>query len=110
MRLWPAIFVLPLVFLALLTAAYALVPWACETQQHLPLHAISAVSLAVGLGGVFLAWRDWRAAGVEPPDDGGDKIVETRFLAVMGLMLSALVSLTIAALWFTHFMVPPCVR
>ena len=52
---WAGLVVAPLAFLMLISAAYALVPWACATQQHWVLHAGAAIALvaiaAVGIGG-----------------------------------------------------------
>jgi hypothetical protein len=110
MRLWPALLVPPIAFLAVLTAAYALVPWACETQRHFPLHLVSLACLAITGGGMALAWRDWRAAGVEEPDDSPGQAARDRFIAVLGLMLSCLMMLVTLMLWTTTFIIPPCVR
>src|SRR5918999_31200 len=99
MRLWPALIVPPVAFLSALTAAYALVPWACATQRHLPLHGVALICLAICAGGIVLAFRDWQSAGVEEPDDRGDEIVRVRFVAVLGLLMSGLMTLTTLTLW-----------
>jgi hypothetical protein len=109
MSLWPALIVPPIAFLTALSAAYALVPWACESQRHFPLHLVAMVCLAVCAGGVLLAWRDWRSAGAEEPDDGADDIVHIRFVSVLGLLLSALMVLSTLTLWMTIVIIPPCV-
>jgi hypothetical protein len=110
MRLWPALFVPPLAFLSTLAAAYALVPWACATQRHFPIHLLALGCLAITIAGIVLALRDWRSAGLVEPDDGPDKAVQVRFIAVLALMLSGLIAVSTLTLWITTWIVPPCVR
>ena len=110
MRLWMPIIVPPLTVLAQVSAGYAIVPYACEHQRHFPIHLVSAISLAVALAGVVLAWSAWRAAGLQSPDDGAEAVSRMRLLAVMGLAMSALMALAAAAQWMTIGFVPPCVR
>jgi hypothetical protein len=110
MRIWPPMFMPPLAFLTLLSVAYAAVPWACEHQHRAPLHAMAGVTLALALGLALLAWREWRAVGLERPDDRANRASWLRLLAVLGLMLSGLSALATIALWITQFVIPPCVR
>lgn len=108
LRLWPPLLVPPVAFLTLLSAAYALIPVACEAHSSLPLHLVAALSLAIALGGAALAWRDWRSAGVKAPHDQADKATQVRFLAVIGLMMSGLIALATVTLWIANFIIPPC--
>jgi|SRR5689334_20516319 hypothetical protein len=110
MRLWPPVLIPPLAFLTLLSAAYALVPWTCEHQQRAPLHAITIVTLAIALGSMGLAWREWQSAGLEHPDDRGERVSWIRFIAVVGLCMSSLSLLATIGLWLTQFIMPQCVR
>ena len=110
MRLWIAIIIAPLVGLAQLTVNYALVDLECVTQRRFPVHVVSGVSLAIAIAGILLAWQAWRAAGVEPPDDGATAASNVRFLAAVGMALSALVALTIGAQWIATAFVAPCLE
>jgi hypothetical protein len=109
-RTWPPLFVPPLTFLALVTIAYAMVPWACETERRAPLHLAALLALAIAGGCTLLAWRNWRDTDVLPPTDEAEPPVPTRFLTVLGLMLSALMCVAIAALWLTQIALTPCLR
>ena len=109
-RIWSVLFVPPLVFLVMITAEYAMVPWACENQHRLPLHVVAAISLAIVLGFLGLAWRNWRATGVEPPDDSPEPQVRLRFFSVLGLMMTTIVAVATAALWLAQFVLSPCLR
>ena len=110
MRIASPLFVPPVVFIALISIAYAMVPWACETQRRVPLHLVSLAAVSIAGGCVWLAWRNWRSLGTEPTYDEPEVTVWVRFLAALGLALSALVTVGTIVLWTTQFILPPCVR
>jgi hypothetical protein len=110
LRIACPLFVPPIVFLALVAIAYAMVPWACETQRRWALHVVSFVAVVIVAGCVHLAWRNWRSLGTEPTYDNPEITVWVRFIAGLGLALSALVTVGTIALWATQFILPPCVR
>jgi uncharacterized membrane protein YfcA len=110
MRLWFPILVPPLVTLAQQSVNYALVALECEQQQRFPIHAVAAVALLAALAGVGIAWRHWKRAGVAAPEDSGDQRSRTRFLAIVGISVSALMALAIAAQWLTVAFIPPCLE
>ena len=101
---WAGLVVAPLAFLMLISAAYALVPWACATQQHWVLHAGSAIALvaiaAVGIGG----WQ--RYGGIRGQTSG--TVGTQSLLAALSLGVSALSALATIALWLTAFALSPC--
>jgi len=109
-RIWPALFIPQLAFLALLTINYGLEPWACEYQISWPLHLSAAIALVLVAAAGALAWRDWHGVGYRKPDDSTDAATRVRFLSVSGLMLSVLGVLGVLALWSTILILPPCVR
>jgi hypothetical protein len=110
MRLWMPIIITPLVVLAQQSANYALVAVECAKQQRFAIHVVSSVSLAIAVAGILLAWSAWRAAGTAPPDDQGTGVSRVRFLAAVGVALSALMALSILAQWLTTAFVPPCLE
>ena len=110
MKLWFPILVPPLAVLAQLSAGYALVALECQQQQRLPVHLVAAVALLVALAGAAIAWSRWREAGVAPPADSGDPTSRTRFLAIVGLAVSAVMALAVAAQWLTTAFITPCVH
>lgn len=107
LALWPGLFVPPITFLGWLTAAYALVPLACATRQPGLLHVASAVALSLTLVGGLIAWRDWRAAGHVVAGEG-ESGARSRFLALVGLLVSSMFALVLVAAWFTALVVPAC--
>lgn len=110
MRLWIPILITPLIALLQLSANYALVPYACEKQAHAPIHLVAAVSLAGAIAGVWMAWGAWREAGGHAAGAWGDPLSRRRFLAAIGMSLSALMALTIIAQWLTSAFIAPCIR
>ena len=110
MRLWPAILLTPLIVLAQQSANYALVGLECEKQQRFAVHLVAGVSLTLVAIAMVLAWGAWRDAGTALPDDRGDRANGVRFLAAIGIALSALMALSIAAQWLTTAFVLPCLE
>ena len=109
MALWVSIIVAPVAFLSGLSLAYALVPLACQTQRAWPLHATSALVLALALAGIVLAWRTHREARAAAHGEGAkDGVPHARFLATIGIFVSALFALATLALWSTVWVLSPC--
>jgi hypothetical protein len=109
-KAWFPIFVPPLVALAQQSINYALVAAECAQQQRLPVHAVAAVALAITLIGVASAWRDWRAVDVKGLPRSGGPETNPRFLAIVGVAVSAMMALAVIAMWLTAAFIPPCVR
>lgn len=107
---WPGLLLAPLVAFAHLAIGYALVPWSCQRQNVSVEHAFTALCLVVTLATVAIGWRGWRAAGVARPDDAGDAATRSAFLALVGLLTGALMSLVIVAEWIVLWMQSPCAR
>jgi hypothetical protein len=72
------------------------------------LHALSVLTLALALAGGWVAWREWKRAGAEYPGEEGGTIPRSRFMAFLGMLGSALFSLTILAQWTASFFLNPC--
>ncbi|HEX2829171.1 MAG TPA: hypothetical protein VHP37_22675 [Burkholderiales bacterium] len=110
MKLWFPIIVPALAALAQQSVNYALVALECRQQERLPLHFVAAVALVVTLIGAAIAWGRWREAGMDEPEDRGEQRTRTRFLAIVGFWVSALMALAVAAQWLTSAFVSPCVQ
>lgn len=108
MRLWPGLFVAPVVFMIQFPLIYALVPWACSAQNRSVLHALAAIAFAIAAGATVYAGRAWRQTAHARGSDHDDPASRDQFLALVGTVLSALFTFGIAAQWFTQFVVPPC--
>src|SRR4051812_39624612 len=110
MRLWFPILIPPLATLMQLAVNYALVPLACATQQHAPIHLVSAATLAVAIAGMVMAHGAWRESGPDALPDGAAEASRTHFLSLMGVLIAALMGLATIAQWSTAIFIPPCVR
>ena len=106
--LWTGVLLAPFAFLSNLQISYMLVLWACASGQVLWLHVVSALWLLVALFGAFIAWRNWGRAGREWRSEGGSSVARSRFMAIVGLLMSVLFGLIILAQWIADFIIDPC--
>jgi hypothetical protein len=104
---WLGIVGAPLVALAYLSAAYALVPLACLSQHHGILEAAAAMAAAatlVALGGAWLARQRLPAARGTPLGE------RHAFLAGVALSVSGLSLVAVVAIAATRLALGPCVQ
>jgi hypothetical protein len=106
--LWTGVLLPPIVLLIDLEVAYALVPAACARRNSFPVHLSHLVGLALVLFAGITALRCWKALGSTWPAEEGDSVASSRFLAGLGLVLSAFSGLVIVAMWIPSFMLDPC--
>jgi len=108
-RLWLAIIIGPLAWLAYLQTAYALVPWACRrpTAGMVALIMAGVLALALSSAGLVSAWQSWRRVGREGAS--GDGVSgRTRFMALTGIGTSALFVLVVVAGMLPLLLLAPC--
>ena len=108
MAQWLSIIVSPLVFLANLSLAYALVPLACQTQRMAPLHATSAVALAIVLAAALFAWRAVRTSDASA-GTAQDVSAARQFLSCIGAWVSTLAAIAIVLQWAAQAVLSPCI-
>lgn len=106
--LWVGLLLAPGAFLINLEVAYALVPTACSSRTELPVHLVHLACLLLTLYGLLTAWRCWTATGATWPGEDGDPLARSRFMAGIGLMVSAMFLLVIVAQWIPSFVLDPC--
>jgi hypothetical protein len=106
--LWAGLLLAPTAFLLNLEVAYALVPTACSSQNRLLVHLVHVVCLVMAAAGGFIALRSWRAGGETWPGEQGGPVGRSRFMAGLGLLLSAFILLVIVAQWIPSFVLNPC--
>ena len=105
--LWAGVLLAPLAFLLNLQIVYTLVTLDCGRVTPW-LHVSELAMLALAVGGGGLAWREWRRAGEERAGDEGGPLARSRFLAVLGMLTSALFVLAILAQWLPILVLGPC--
>ncbi|WP_346797473.1 hypothetical protein R5M92_02070 [Halomonas sp. Bachu 37] len=106
--LWAGWLIGPLAWALHLVVSYVLLAWVCASGHHWILHAITLVTLAMSLAGVWLAWRQWSAAGRQWPGSGDRQMSRIRFMAIGGLILGVLSALLIVAEGIPNFFFGAC--
>jgi hypothetical protein len=89
---------------------YVIVPWACPVPHRIIyIHLLSVLVLALSAAAGYLSWREWTRAGRELPNAADPSpVTRTRFLAVIGLMNSALFFLLSLGQGIAALMLNPC--
>jgi hypothetical protein len=105
---WAGVLAGPLAWMFQQQISYLLVKFACKHGWHLPFHLVSLLALLLIAGGAFVAWRTWQQAGQEWPSGSGGALSRSRFMAVLGLLLSGLFFLLIVAQSIPSFILGPC--
>src|SRR5205085_2009675 len=62
------------------------------------------------LGAALTAYRDWRAVGGGVEDEAATVATRTRFVSLMGIVISLFSSMVIVAQWSAAFVFDPCMR
>lgn len=106
--LWAGLLVGPIAALTQQEVNYALVLWACARAQTWPLHLTSVVALLLTIVAGFLAYDYWRRLSAD--EDGGGPVARSRFMAIVGVSISLLMSLVIIAQWLSIVIHRPCER
>jgi hypothetical protein len=105
---WVGVLLAPAVFAAHLQIAYILVRWACLRNGDLWVHVVDALAVALAALGTFVAWRVWERAGrMEPGEEGGSG-PRTRFLGVVGIGFSGMITLVLFGQWVAAFFISTC--
>ena len=108
--LWVGLLTAPLAFLLHLEVNYALVTQLCQSEHKLAMHMVTLAFLLVSAGGGLIAWSNWKALGQKWPGEAGSVMERSRFMAIVGLLISLLVIFGLIAQWIPQFIFDPCQR
>jgi hypothetical protein len=101
--LWFGLLAPPFLALLNLEVSYALVPWSCRTGDHVLINVSTAILLAAdiiaGLGAARHLHRDWLEDSV---------LTRPAFMAMLGILLSALGATVIIAQWLPNAFLSVC--
>ncbi|HEX3868723.1 MAG TPA: hypothetical protein VHV78_18305 [Gemmatimonadaceae bacterium] len=100
----------PVIALVNQSTIYAAGTWACGHNARASLHVIPALCLIVAAGAAVGAFLNWRAVGRGVEDEHGGVETRTRFLAIVGLVVSVFSMLVIIAQWAAIFAFAACQR
>jgi hypothetical protein len=97
LALWAGVLLPPSAWFLHQQLSYILVPWACETGRQFILYLVTLAMLLLALAGGLMARRAWQCLGHDEPDEAGGVLARSRFMAVAGVLSSAMFSLAILA-------------
>ena len=108
--LWAGMLTAPLAFLLHLEVNYALVTQLCQSEHKLAMYLVTVLFVLISAAGGFISWRNWETAGRKWPGEEATVSERSRFMSVVGLLVSALV--VVALIWqlVPQFMFDPCQR
>jgi hypothetical protein len=93
--LWTGMLAGPIAWAVDLTSSYAIVKWTCGSQHTVVLHLVTLGALAITAVGAAAAFAALQHAPNEATDDGPRPVDRGRFMALLGLLLSAMFALVI---------------
>lgn len=106
---WIGVALSPAAFAAHLQGAYLLVLSDCGRDGGFGWVQLSGVvAVALSALGVWAAWLTWVRAGGGNAGDAGDPVQRTRFMGLVGMGTSGLVTLILIAQFVSGFIVPRC--
>jgi len=101
--------ILPLaIFAAEFQANFALVRQACSMQRNIALYAVVLVAMLLTIATALVGVSIWRRAGSIWPTEDADLANRIRFLAVLGILTSAMSFLIILAQGIATAYFYPC--
>ncbi len=107
-KLWAAWIIAPIAWALHMQVSYLLVPWVCTTGMRFALHLTTILALLAAATGGFIAWRCWREIHHHDTNAASVVLRRTRFLAVVGLLVSSLFFVVIAVQGLPNFFLDAC--
>jgi hypothetical protein len=108
LTLWGGILIPAFAWAIQMQASYLLVQPACMSGRNLSLHLVTVAALLITAGAGLVAWRRWQEAGRREPDEAAGARPRSRFMAVLGLFMSAMFFVVILAQGIASFVLHPC--
>jgi hypothetical protein len=107
--LWLGLLLPPLAWTLQMGVLYMLQPWECLHPDRVALsNPISLVAIVIAIAGGVVAWRRWHALREPAPEPMEQLRSRGRFMALLGVLLSALFALVIIAQWIPNHLLSPC--
>jgi hypothetical protein len=109
--LWAGVIGSAAIWAVQLQTLYVLCPWLCMKGHYSVSHLLTLIFLAGVVVCAVLSWRDYKAAGGGDADEtDGGPIPRTRFLGMLGTLVSSLFFLLILAQGIAGFFIDACWR
>jgi membrane protein YdbS with pleckstrin-like domain len=106
--LWLLIILPPAIGAAAMQADFVLVRQACAAQRNVALYGVTIVGLALMIATAFIAFTIWRVEGSRWPTEEADLSTRIRFIAMLGILSSAMSFLLLLAQGIATMLFDPC--
>ena len=106
--LWVLVVAGPIIVAVEQQMNYVLVRQACSAQRNVALYVVTIVALLLMIATAMVAVSIWRRAGAEWPTEASDLANRIRFIAVLGILSSAISFLLIVAQGIATVHFDPC--
>jgi len=106
--LWLLVVLPPAIGAAAMEADYVLVRQACAAQHNAALYGVTIVGLVLILATAFVAFTIWRVEGTRWPTEDAELSTRIRFVAVLGILSSAMSFLLLVAQGIATIQFSPC--
>jgi hypothetical protein len=106
--IWTGLLVPPIAWAFQMQANYVLVSATCQQGSRWPLYLVTLLALLITLAAGFGSWRARARVNGSYSDDGGSPSSVAGFMAVLGVMTSALFFLVIIAQAVPSFIFHGC--
>lgn len=106
--LWFAVLGPPILWAARFGISYTLVPYVCARDAVLLLQVVSVLALLGVAAAGLVGWVQWRRAGRSTQVEFGGIDARARFMALLGMLGSALFAAVIIAEALAIFFIDPC--
>ena len=107
---WLLVVLGPVILAIEMQINFVLVRQACSAQRNVGLYAVIIVAIALTLATAFFAYAMWKQAGTDWPTEAADAATRIRFIAVLGILSSAMSLLVIVAQGIAAIQFDPCQR
>lgn len=106
--LWLLIILPPAIGAAAMQADFVLVRQACAAQRNVALYGVTIAGLALMIASAFIAFTIWRVEGSHWPTEKADRSTRIRFIAMLGMLSSAMSFLLLFAQGIATMLFDPC--
>jgi hypothetical protein len=110
LALWFAFLGGPVAWTIRLLAGYPLVSVACRMGTTAPLNLLTAATAAMGLAAAVTGWLAYRRVRQAGPSGLGDAYARARFMALGGILISAIFTYAILNEGMAVVLQDPCLR
>jgi hypothetical protein len=108
LRLWIGMLLPPIAWGVQLQSLYLTSEFGCRSSDFTWNHVVVVVALGISIVAGVIAWGEWTASDASDEAEGGDQMSRRRFMSLLGVLTSALFSITILAQWLPTLMGVPC--